>query len=269
MRIALIFLFILTGRLLTCAQSGNWEVYLARYDDGPGSTILNMDLIRSAPKKELPYLLITGVTYTACDKDGFPYKKEFDKLYEISDQVIETMAGITKYEHAGSFTHGCERLDYLYLHDTLGIRKKLENLYTEKFKPYKYQIGITADTAWDAYLRFLYPNEETLEFMNNSKVLDRLSAAGDKLIKARPIDHWLYFSTLKDRDAFIRYAEQEKFIVVSKEYLKESEQPYQLKISRTDPVDPESLLKLTLGLRKKAKELKGQYDGWESVVLKD
>jgi len=250
-----------------CQEKANWDVYLASYEDGPGSTVLNMNLISEAPKATLPFVVITGVTYTACDEDGFPVKSEFDNLYAISDKINALLASVTKMEHVGSFTQRCERLEYIYVRDTSNIRAKLVELYKSKFKSYKYYINIEDDKDWQAYREFLYPNEETLEYMSNEKVLDQLRAAGDKLEKARKVDHWLYFKSDADRGKFVKYAEGQKFRIESKDYVKESDPSYQLHISRIDMIDSGSINKLTLELKKRAKEFGGEYDGWETEVV--
>jgi hypothetical protein len=263
---ALLLLFLHT---MASSQDGNWDVYLAQYEKGPGSTILNMDFIHSAPRKDLPFLVITGVTYAACRKDGLPENAEFHHLNEISDQVGHLVASLTPSEMVGTFTYQCDRLDYIYVHDTLHLRNKLKELYTGKYPSYKYYINIRQDQDWEGYLKFLYPNEEVLEAMMNEKILHPFKLAGDPLHKPRPVEHWLFFQNSKDRDQFMKYAAGEKFRLEGKDYLKDAELPYQLHISRTDPVDPATINRLTLALRRKAREFRGNYDGWETMVLKE
>jgi uncharacterized protein (TIGR01619 family) len=251
------------------SQDSNWDAYLAPFEKGPGSVFLNMDLIHTAPKKNLPFLVITGVTYAACRADGLPENAEIHNLNEISAQVGRAVSSLTKTEIAGTFTCQCERLDYLYVHDTLHIRDKLKELYTVRYQPYRYHISIRQDQGWAGYLKFLYPKEEVFEAMANEKLLHPLRLAGDKLDKPRPVDHWLFFANSHHRDQFMKYAAREKFKVEGKDYLKDAELPYQLHISRTDPVDPASINPLTLELRRQAKALEGNYDGWETTVQKD
>ena len=251
------------------SKNGNWDVYLAMYEKGPGSTSLNMDLVKSAPHKDLPFILITGITFTNCTKDGFPNKNEFDNLYKISDNVQKVISDLTKMEIVGNFTYQCERLDYIYVKDTTQVRTKLTDLYKSQFRNYKYYINIKNDENWDAYLKFLYPNEETQEFMKNQKVIDKLVAGGDKLIKSRQVDHWIYFSNINHRDAFETMIVKEGFKIESKEKLDKLDVPYKLHISRIDKVDAESINKETLDLKHKAKLMNGDYDGWETFIVKE
>jgi uncharacterized protein (TIGR01619 family) len=270
MRISFTLLAVFAINTFAFAQEeGNWDAYIAQYDDGVGSTTVNMDLINEAPKKNLPFVVITGVTYKECDEHGFPSDDELDKLYKISDGVNETVWTATQKEMVGTFMMGCERLDYIYIRDTLQVRKKLIELYTSTYPTYEYYINIRRDDKWEAYVDFLYPNEETQEYMSNEKVLMKLSEAGDKLTTPRVVDHWLYFKSEKKMEKFIQFATDEKFKIEEKKHVKELDLPYQLHISRVDKIEMEYIQPITMLLRKKAQELEGKYDGWETVVIKD
>jgi uncharacterized protein (TIGR01619 family) len=262
--IVVIFLLIASK---SWSQTGKWDVYMAQYENGPGSTTLNMDLIKLAPKKELSFILITGVTTENCRDDGFPNSVEFERLYKVSDAVEARLKELTKFELSGSFTYQCERLDYIYVRDSISLRTELTKLYKTEFPDFKYYINIKADADWETYLQFLYPNEETQEFMANEKVLAQLRQAGDDLSKPRQVDHWLYFTDKANRSSFLESIEKEGFKVEGEDKLKDSTLPFQLHISRTDNVNPGKIYKVTLSLRRKAKIHNGEYDGWETFVI--
>lgn len=57
---------------------------MAQYEEGPGSVLLNMDLIQTSPQANKPFLVITGVSFRNCREDGLPTSDEFDRLYVIS-----------------------------------------------------------------------------------------------------------------------------------------------------------------------------------------
>lgn len=120
-------------------------MYLARYDEGVGSTALNMSLITVAPKKHFPFLIVTGVTFANCANDGLPNKEQLNQLYVISDDVVNVISDVTPSDYVGSFTYQCVRLDYFYVSDTLQIRSKLIELYSSKHSEYEYYIKIEND----------------------------------------------------------------------------------------------------------------------------
>jgi hypothetical protein len=108
-----------------------------------------------------------------------------------------------------------------------------------------------------------------MEYMSNSKVILSLTKAGDDLSKPRQVDHWLYFKNEADRNLFITYTAKENYKLEGKKYVEKAPLHFQLHISRIDKVDMNSITEITKRLRKKAKELNGDYDGWETFVIKD
>jgi hypothetical protein len=249
------------------SQDDVWDVYMAAYEKGPGSTMVNMTLKDAAPMLRLPYLLTTGVRLKNCSQEGLPVEEEFNTLYQISDSVKSALNTRLRPVAAGTFSYQCERIDYYYLSDTSGIRKLLETTYKKYFPSYQYRTNLRDDAEWKGYLGFLFPNEAILDQLTNQKVIFNLTDAGDDLSKPRKVDHWLYFKTEADRNNFIPYAVKEKF-KVTKSFSPNTRLNYQLQLSRTDKVDLASISLITSTLRKKATELHGQYDGWETVVIK-
>ncbi|MBI3139294.1 MAG: DUF695 domain-containing protein [Sphingobacteriales bacterium] len=265
----ILFFFVLTLFIQSLfAQSGEWDTYIARYEKGPGSTLVNMSLKNNAPDTQYPYLFAAGVQFKNCTAEGLPAPLAFNSLTKISDSVVALLARLNKPVLAGTFTYQCERKDYFYVTDTTGLREAVAKLLARQFPGYTPAFLVKEDRPWDAYLRFLYPNETTREYMSNQKVVMQLQKAGDKLDQPRPVEHWLYFKTETDRECFIYTAVSKKFKVESKETITTHSFPYKVRVSRTDRVDLRSINTLTGWLKEEAGKCKGEYDGWETVVIK-
>jgi len=264
--------YLLASSLLLTTQSfsqtEDWEVYMARYEKGPSSTIVNMVIKQIAPNLNFPFLFSAGVNFTNCTNDGLPAPGELDNLNRISDSVVAVLNRSVKNVIVGTFTYQCQRRDYFYVADTTGLRQQIIDLLSKYFPKYTPAFNVKPDKDWAAYLEFLYPNEETFNYMQNEKVLMQLQNAGDKLEKERQVDHWLYFKTESDRECFIQYATQAHFKLESKEKDVTLALPFKLQLSRIDKVDAPTINKITLELRKQAKKCKGDYDGWETFVIK-
>lgn len=257
-----------------------WDSYVARYEAGLGSVLVNMDLAGSAPDPALPFLVITGVNCLTCTGDGFPTHKEYKKLYRISsyiNRLILTSGTRTgsvadlPAEHAsllvGTFTHQCQRLDYVYVADTTGIRAALQKAYTHKYKGYEYHLQMIKDPEWDAYRMFLYPNDAVRVFMMNNRAITRMNDAGDMLSRPRFVEHRIYFDTSEDREYFIRYIGRIDYdIKDTREVYRDSSQ-YQLLLARFGTVSLEEMNEQTTYLRAKAREFNGVYDGWQTKLI--
>src|SRR5262245_29725045 len=87
------------------AQDGHWEVYLAEYEKGPGSTVVNMDIKNTGLDKTLPFLFSAGVTFTDCTADGLPVHGEFTNLNKISDSITALVNRLVKNILVGTFTY--------------------------------------------------------------------------------------------------------------------------------------------------------------------
>jgi len=242
---------------------------MAQYEKGPGSTVINMSLKSVAPIKGFSFVLITGVTFTDCGWDGLPTQAEFSRLYKVSDSVERVVNKNGKAILAGTFTYQCQRVDYYYVNDTSNVRQLLNEMYSSSFGEYVPYINFRADTTWNVYLSFLYPNDEILDYMSNEKVVSGLQKAGDRLEKPRQVDHWIYFKNDIDLNCFTSYAKQNGFKIEESGKL-DTTAPmgYKLRISRVDSVGLTTICKVTSELRKQAKRCNGDYDGWETFVIK-
>jgi hypothetical protein len=223
------------------AAQENWDVYLASYEKGVGSTVVNMGVRKSAPDTRLGFVLITGVTFGDCTPDGFPTEAQFAELYAIADSIKAVLERRGDFLNVGTFTYQCQRLDYHYVKDTGMLRSTLAAMYRKYFPGYVPYINMREDRSWKTYLEFIYPNEETMEYMQDQKVVMRLEEAGDKLDKPRRVDHWLYFATEKDRQCFLDSISALKFTVEEMSTEKKGELPYKLQLSRVDQVDISSM----------------------------
>ena len=257
---------------LAGAQEEGWDVYMAQFDDGPGTIVIHKGLAASAPQEERPFVVVAGVTYEDCEDDGFPSMEQFDILYEIEDAVELAIMGHCSATLAGTFTHQCERLNYLYVNDTAGLREKIKEVYATNFTGYEYYLNIQEDKAWAYYFEFLYPSEEIEASMSNQSssnqdVLSHLIEAGDDLSKERQVDHWIFFKDKKSRIVFRDFAVSEGFGIESEYKVKVEEYSLALQISRIDQVDLASISAITEMLESKAKALDAEYDGWETFVV--
>ena len=264
---ALCFLFMWIS-LSVVAQENNWDMYMASYPKGAGSTLLNMDLKKSAPRKALPYLLKTGVTFSNCTADGFPAEDAYSELYRLSDSVQACLSRKVQYVLGGTFTYQCGRFDYFYLSDTTGLRGELEKLYNTTFPGYEPTILIREDRPWEAYLQFLFPREEPLEYMRNQTGVMRLWEAGDNLEKERKVNHFIHFTKEKDRACFEEIVRQEGFTIENRNLEGKMPMPLTLQISRTDKVVLHAITPLTTRLRQLAASCLGEYEGWETDITR-
>ena len=253
------------------AQDERWEAYMAKYSKGPGSVTANFALQNFKDAGAYPYLIVAAVKFTNCTVEGFPVNDELGVLDAMSDSIFSVVKKHTPSIFAGTFTYQCERLNYFYVQDTVRVRNVIAKMVNKDYRGYRFNVASRADKGWSTFKTFLYPNEQTIEIIENGKMASVLHKAGDKLLLPRKVDHWLYFKTDQGRTDFLTYASFEKFKVEDSTAIKGKNDtyPFALHLSRVDYVDVNSISKVTIGLRKEAKKLDGIYDGWECPVIKE
>jgi uncharacterized protein (TIGR01619 family) len=247
-----------------------WDAYMATYEGGkPGTTILRMDLIEKAPVKGYEKVLITGVYYDSTREDGFPDLEILETLYKLNDELEKFLNKHYEAMPVGSFTHDFERLSYFYIKTDKALEKKLKKFYKTNFPDFKPYIKIKEDPQWKAYTYFLYPNEETLEYMSDRSVVNTLIEAGDALKEERRVDHWLWFDTEEEVKTFIKKTEAIGYQLEGYGKMEAGEKNYSVQIWRSELPDLDSIYGITSKLREIAKEDNGTYDGWETFIVKE
>ncbi|UPT65343.1 MAG: DUF695 domain-containing protein [Sphingobacteriales bacterium JAD_PAG50586_3] len=250
------------------AQEDAWDVYIADYDGKPGSTVLNMSINDRAPIKTMPFLVVTGLNPKETDDMGFPTKDQYEVQYPFTDSLDVLVDRLVTSEMVGIFTSDGERIHYIYVQDTINLRNALTHFYKAKYPTYTYYLNVRPDVEWKAYLDFLYPNEFTKEYMGNEKVIMQLKDSGDKLDKERPVDFWAFFKTDADRSKYIDFVTDNGFEIVKEDKDDKLDLPYSIQFTKIMAINIMDFTNVTLELKKKATELRGDYDGWESIVVK-
>ena len=149
------------------------------------------------------------------------------------------------------------------------LEKIIQQYYSKNHPEKEFYLNIKEDQEWQYYREFLYPNEEIQNFMGDRGVVSKLYEAGDDLSKKRRVDHWLYFATKKNMKECKIELEKDGFQVEKTRKLKNTEMPYSLQIWREDYVDLSSINPITSKLMQIAKKHPGNYDGWETFIIKE
>lgn len=257
----------------TMAQSTteSWETYIANYENSkPGTTVVRMDLINNVPIKKYDIILVTGLIYKSPDESGFPDSEQLKQLQDIEDKLVNIVSSKFESIYVGSFMHDSKRRCYFYLKDSTQLRNTLESFYAENSSNFKNITKIEGDKDWEYYKEFLYPNEDIRNYLADEKVVQNLIDSGDKLEKARQVDHWSFFKTKQDAEKFSDEIKNMGYDVEKIEKLKDkNEYPFIVNFSKNEHVDLNSIYKITTNLRLISTKFGGDYDGWETFIIKE
>lgn len=238
-----------------------WDYYEAMWEGKPGSVLINMDWKQYAPVDDLPYLLETIDTIQSCSNGKMNDVTDLDRIEKRGEQVDSIVSLVTYLQNVGTMTHNCVVRNYYYINDSTGVTKALDNisLSTSAFR-------ILSDPLWKGYLDFLYPDAYLMQTMVNAKTIKQLISAGDDPSKSRWINHFAGFTSEPDRNRYRIFLIEQGFRIEEESYDLEALYPYEMTFSRKDQVAVSWISDITLRLNRKASELNGVYNGWETEV---
>ena len=247
------------------AQSENWDTYLGNYDGKPGSVMVDLNRIRFAPDDRLPFLIITGPQAQNTTKNGIPNHQEMLDMEQVLDITTNFITGVTAKVLVGTFTYNNSRVNYYYVKDTVGIRNAINRMYKRNFKDYTYVLNMKHDPLWRTYLKFLYPTEETQDWMDNNKVITRLLASGDSLKTPHVLNFAACFKTDTAASAFRSFIESNGYTFQKIHTLKNKDYPVCTTFSRMGMVVSDSIAIYTTSIKKEVLQHHGVFTGWDAI----
>lgn len=243
-------------------MSDNWNTFFTYIDNKPASFFLDLEPWKNDANEKLIHLDWLSITLNEPNGNGLTCNKEAAILFAIEDSIHDSLD--SHYMFVGRITTDGRRDFYYYTDSEDG--SKLENLATKFLENYKYSINrIKEQKPRDFYYEFLYPNKSNWHRMANRQLVDKLTELGDNLEKSRIVNHWIYFSSAESRSLFKQKVQKEGFHIEDQD---SQDNKYSLRISRNDFVQLHPISGVTDYLVSAAQECNGDYDGWETKVIK-
>lgn len=232
-----------------------------------GVDLVDLGVRDQVPDRDRPWLLWVWVYMLAPRPDGLSSTEEAEVLFALEDHMIAKIGRALDAKLVGRITTQGRREFYVYADRPLAGELPLSDAL-KNFPEYRFDWGTKKDTEWQQYLTVLYPSEEELQKIKNRRVLEVLEERGNDSEQPREIRHWFYFKTVEDRDALIRDVRSLGFSIVSSSENTDYANPFGVHVARADRSDQESIDSVTIELFKLAKCHQGEYDGWETQVVK-
>ncbi len=246
----------------------DWAVFLREDEAGPSVITIDLGWAAVAPLSSHNELTVISVIAEEELPSGFPTEKEVGAANRLQDQLIRALEKPRQGIFVGSMTTFGQKSFFFYLNDGRDA-ERITGQVLAGFRSRETRKEARKDPQWAGYFNILFPSPREMAEIRNERVLQGLQEAGDPLQKPRPIDHWIYFPDEAKRDSFLQNVEKEGFELVEATVLEEGEEPYQLHIIREDSIHIPYIHELTWGLRQKAEQYGGAYDGWETIVARE
>ncbi len=219
-------------------------------------------VINSAP----PSLAKLRLAYKSPRDDGLPTNEEFEPVNAIEDR-IEAFSNEGNDWYVGRVTVGGHRIYYVYTsRDEASWMKFMEKLGTES--GYDIRLAYRDDPDHKAYRDDLYPTPDDWQVIKDLQVIENLKSHGDDGSKPRKVDHWIYFDNKASSVDFIIWAENDRFNEEPEHSHETDDGKYCVRLSHHGMMRIGDISSHTIALRRKAAEYGGDYDGWETPILK-
>jgi hypothetical protein len=243
--------------------SDQWEFFPCTM--GEDQAFISVDVgikesVHQAPKS----LCKVRLKYRHLHPSGLPTDKDF-KPAKVVEDALEAFALAAKDWYVGRVTVGGHRYFYFYT-------SQKEPAWVRAVEKLSASSGfvLSVDYAVDAehamYFRELYPTTDDWQVIKDMRVIDAAKTRGDSGTVERQIDHWTYFDNETSARPFIEWAEKNGFVHDAKYPSIGEDGKYCVRLHHRGTLELRELTHQTIQLNRKAEELGGDYDGWETPV---
>jgi hypothetical protein len=206
------------------------------------------------------------LTYKAPHPNGLPTRDEFEPVSAIEDR-IGNFAKQAEDWYVGRVTVAGQRLFYVYTNQS---EKDWSDFLATLADDTGYEICLEYkdDPKHSGYHNDIYPTADDWQVINDLHVIENLESHGDDGSESRKVDHWVYFKDKASSIDFVVWAESDRF-TEDPQYSHETDDgKYCVRLFHHGTLRIDDISNHTVALRRKAAEFGGDYDGWETPILK-
>lgn len=245
--------------------ASNWKFFPCQI--GNDIAFIYVDVAADRDIKRAPTTLVkVRLTYKAPRPNGLPTNEEFEPVRAI-EQSLERFARRGKDRYVGRITRGGYRVFYFYAR-----RKQAEwgEFLDRLVRKSGYQLAMVAksDRRHAGYHKELYPTPDDWQVITDMSVVELLRGEGDNEGARRRIDHWAHFPKAKSAAKFIKWALNGPFKHDARLSGVDEDGEHRVRLYHVGTTRQNELSHHSIQLNRKATELGGSYDGWETQVVR-
>lgn len=246
-------------------MSYQWDFYFAEIERQPASVLVDVGIHDAVPDYRREHLYWVLLQLNDPSPEGLTTPAESPILWYIESSLASHSADAGA-RFVGRITTAGRREFYFYAVKEALFDEAVRSALAA-FPRYQFEIGDEGDPGWAHYRDFLYPDEEAFRTIENRGVIQSLQEAGDDLSQPRPIRHFVNFKDDSSRAAFANLAGSLGY-TADEALFPDKVRPFRLVLHRVEQPDPVDLDCNTLTLYRHAIEFDGEYDGWDSPVVR-
>ncbi len=250
----------------TPAYADSWEAYLGERSGHPALILYNVgisDVLGGLPEQTL---VTMTVAFKSGHIDGLPTPEEGKFLFQLDDVLGPTIADFAAHDLGRVSTQGERRVYVVAGENAQSLGEALVKAAGDL--GYTAVLQMDANAVQDVYANVLKPTLDEKRVIADNSVLRQLADSGDVAMQVRQVNHWAYFPTREVADEFADWVRQNEFDNVEVEQNPDRRFPFLVKSSHSGTMLPEDILERTRFQDQKARDLGGEYDGWETAVMR-
>lgn len=246
-------------------MSDDWRYFMCQMGENLASIMVDVGIaekIQAAPKD----LAVLTLTYHRPDERGLPTNEEFDAVVAVEKQ-LENFVAFGRDAYVGRITKEGVRNFFVYTARAESRWKTLvDQLIAES--GYRIELSIDSDPAHQTYWKYLYPTPDDWRVIHDMSVIEALEKSGDDPAAQRKIEHWSYFPDEAMARRFAAWATSDRFTLDAENSGPGDNGKFCVRLFHVGSTVQRTVSNHTIALRRKAEEFGGEYDGWETVVVK-
>jgi hypothetical protein len=245
-------------------MSDEWLFYPCQAGEHKASVFYDHGIRKTIDQIAPQELLKIQLTFKNPRLDGLSSDEEFQQLTAVEDSLRE-LVGQYGAIYVGRITVDGHRYFHIFTADSEAAWSARLRAFAE-CQNYEIRFLLERDEKRDGYWKDLYPSEDSWQVIEDMRVLEALERNGDDGTASRRIDHWAFFPTQDAAEEYMR-GTQEKGYVLDSRYTTEDGK-FSVCFSHEGTVRLSDITSHTIALRRKASQLGGDYDEWETPVCK-
>ncbi len=244
-----------------------WETYVRQIEGHRALVSFNASVSDYVPDPEYGYAAFVKLLLKSPSEEGLVSSDEEQTLSSIEDRIEMESLRYRSGKYIGRIiTQG--EVNFIYYLKMDFEWKDTADAAMKHFDSYTYEAGSRVDSEWEVYEKLLFPTPQEWQIIQNHHACDQLKEAGDNLRMTRAIEHKMFFADVESRSAFATSILEDGFSVQKEMPPTDDVALYGVQFYRIDSPYYYDIDALTLAIIENGARFGGQYDGWETSLVK-
>lgn len=246
----------------------HWAGFPSEFDDAPALVTTDLGWADEGPDRRRRTLVIVRLPIPP-NTDAEAGLSEFlEQIEPFDDAVTSELVDRLDAVPVGMLLTATHRWWCFYAPSGEGAPEILEKV-ADACPGHTPELMVEDDVEWAFYEEVLFPDEAQQRFIADESVVDELQEHGDNGEIPRPIEHLAILPDAEARDQFVEWCSENGFTVTDNAAdLDDETDGIGVEFNHVGPAVTEEIWEKTMLASEAAERFGGEYDGWQSAVIK-